>query len=125
MNEVGFFDKIKIGSLDIQFFSQNHYRIDSLGIRINNFVYSCDVLYFYEESKKYLKNIDHWILDCTGYTKHHTHASLETVLKLNEEFKPKNLYLTNMGHEIDYHKITEILPNNIKPLYDSYKIICD
>ncbi len=121
MNAVGFFENIQIGAMDVQFFRQNHYKIDSLGIRIGNFVYSTDVLYFYEESKKYLQNIDSWVLDCSGYTQATSHASIATMLSWREEYQPSNIYLTNMSHEIDYHTIINELPKHVTPLYDGYK----
>jgi phosphoribosyl 1,2-cyclic phosphate phosphodiesterase len=55
------------------------------------------------------------------YTSNENHAGLDKVLEWNEIYKPQQILLTNMRHEIDYHKITEILPGNIKPLYDGYK----
>jgi phosphoribosyl 1,2-cyclic phosphate phosphodiesterase len=118
---VDFYSKIKIKDLEIQFFRQHHSLIDSLGIRIGNFVYSSDVGSFPDESKKYLENIEVWILDCQGYKSSQFHAGLDKVLQWNDEFKPKQILLTNMRHEIDYHKIVDNLPKNIVPLYDGYE----
>lgn len=117
----GFFDKIKINNTEIQFFQQHHGKIDSLGIRIGDFVYSNDIIDFPEQSKEYLYNIKVWILDCRGYTSNHCHAGLDRVIQWNQEFKPKKIFLTNMGHEIDYHEIIKDLPVNIVPLYDGCK----
>ncbi|MEY4463335.1 MAG: Metal-dependent hydrolase of the beta-lactamase superfamily [Pseudomonadota bacterium] len=118
---VSFFDKININTIEIQFFRQHHGPIDSLGLRIGDFVYSPDVVDFPPESEEYLKDIKIWILDCMDYTSNKNHAGLDKVLEWREKYKPKQILLTNMRHTIDYHKIIEMLPDNVKPLYDGYK----
>lgn len=143
MNAIDFFDKITLcnhsiikfsehqkkheiqintQTLDIQFFKQNHGIMNSLGIRIGNFVYSTDVIDFPEESYKFLYNIKTWILDCGSYISNNVHAGLDKVLQWNKLFKPQQILLTNMNHEIDYHQITQHLPSNISPLYDGYEL---
>lgn len=118
---VDFFDKIKINTIEVQFFRQHHGYIDSLGLRIGDFVYSSDVSDFPPESEEYLKNIKIWVLDCMDYTSNKNHAGLNKVLEWREKYKPQQILLTNMRHTIDYYKIMEILPENVKPLYDGYK----
>ncbi|HJD55486.1 MAG TPA: MBL fold metallo-hydrolase [Rickettsia endosymbiont of Pyrocoelia pectoralis] len=118
---IDFFDKININTIEIQFFRQHHGPIDSLGIRVGDFVYSPDVVDFPPESEEYLKNIKVWILDCMDYTSNPNHAGLDKVLEWREKYKPKQILLTNMRHTIDYHEIIKILPDNVKPLYDGYK----
>ncbi|UCM92630.1 MBL fold metallo-hydrolase [Candidatus Tisiphia endosymbiont of Melanophora roralis] len=120
---VDFFAKFKINTIDVQFFRQHHGSIDSLGIRMDDFVYSSDVLAFPAESKPFLKNINVWILDCMAYESNDCHAGLDKILQWNDEYKPQQILLTNMNHFIDYHEISKILPSNIKPLYDGYKFI--
>ncbi|MGX6960384.1 MAG: MBL fold metallo-hydrolase [Rickettsia endosymbiont of Pentastiridius leporinus] len=118
---IDFFDKIKINAIEIQFFRQYHGPIDSLGIRIGDFVYSPDVIDFPPESEEYLKDIEVWIVDCMDYTSNRNHAGLDKVLEWREKYKPQQILLTNMRHTIDYYEITKMLPSNVKPLYDGYK----
>jgi len=120
---VDFFAKFKIKTLNVQFFRQNHGAIDSIGVRIDDFVYSSDVSAFPQESRIFLKNIKVWILDCMSYTSNAMHSGLDKVLEWNEEYQPEQILLTNMNHYIDYHEISTKLPSNIKPLYDGYKFV--
>jgi phosphoribosyl 1,2-cyclic phosphate phosphodiesterase len=110
-----------VGSLNVQLFRQHHGLIDSLGIRIGDFVYSSDVADFPEESKPCLSNIKVWILDCLDYKSNKSHAGLDKILEWNMQYSPEQILLTNMHHNIDYHTISEQLPKNIAPLYDGYK----
>jgi phosphoribosyl 1,2-cyclic phosphate phosphodiesterase len=118
--KVGFFDKIELENITVQFFKQYHGNVDSLGLRIGNFVYSTDVSGFYKESEKFLYYIENWVLDCCDYNSLPNHIGLDNVLKLNTKYQPKRIWLTNMGHNIDYYDLQKSLPENIKPLHDGF-----
>ncbi|MCC2646735.1 MAG: hypothetical protein K0R02_800 [Rickettsiaceae bacterium] len=119
--EIDFFSKIYIKNVAIQFFKQHHGRIDSLGFRIKNFVYSNDVIDFPKESEQYLENIDIWVLDCITETTSPAHSGLQDVLRWVDKYKPKQVYLTNMDHTIDYEELRRNLPEGILPAYDGLK----
>lgn len=120
---IDFYSEIHIKDLKIQFFQQFHGAINSLGMRIKDFVYSNDVMQFPRRSESFLTNIDTWVLDCMAYKATKTHFGLDNVLQLVEKYRPKNVLLTNLSHAIDYHEIMQRLPQNIKPLYDSMRFI--
>lgn len=122
--EVGFYDKIKIKDLEIQFFKQNHYSLPTLGIRIEDFVYSIDVKNFPKKSLLYLKNIKNWIVDCIDYEGTDPHMGLNEVIELKNIVDPQNIFLTNLSHNIEYEEISKILPSNIKACYDDLVILC-
>jgi phosphoribosyl 1,2-cyclic phosphate phosphodiesterase len=111
-----------IAGVDIQFFEQDHYSMNSLGIRIKDFVYSNDVIKYPEKSEKFMSNAKTWVIDCMDYTSTLAHSGLDQVLLWNEKYRPEFVWLTNMSHTIDYFEIQKQLPDNIKPLYDGQKI---
>jgi phosphoribosyl 1,2-cyclic phosphate phosphodiesterase len=115
---IDYYSEISISNIKISLFKQDHTVMNSLGLRINNFVYANDLAFFYEESKKYLQNIDTFLVDCCGYKSTHVHSGLERVLLWQQEFKPKTTYLTNLSHDIDYFEIQNQTPKNIHPVYD-------
>jgi phosphoribosyl 1,2-cyclic phosphate phosphodiesterase len=119
---IDFYDNVTIGDAKIQFFHQYHGTMNNLGIKIGNFAYSNDISSFPVEAEKFLYNLKYWVLDCRAYVSNTHHIGLEKVLELNDKYKPNEILLTNMGHEIDYEEISKILPANIKPLYDGYII---
>ena len=117
--QIDFYDKVTIKNLQLQFFKQHHgKKINSIGIRVNNFVYSSDVKDFPQKTWPFLQNINLWILDCIGFESTSSHCGLDKVIKWYKEFLPKKLYLTNMTHHIDYFEIQKHLPVNVKPCYD-------
>ena len=117
-NAVGYYDEIELFGLKISFFRQDHTVMDSLGLRINNFVYANDLAFFYEESFTYLENMDVFLVDCCDYKSNMVHSGLERVLEWREQFAPKTIYLTNLSHRVDYFEIQKVLPSNTHPAYD-------
>jgi phosphoribosyl 1,2-cyclic phosphate phosphodiesterase len=117
-----FTTEVQINSINLQFFRQHHGVIDSLGIKLNKFVYSNDVIEYPISSEKFLYNLEDLVIDCMDYTSTKAHSGLDKVLEWNKKYQPKRMWLTNMSHSIDYQEIKTHLPNNIKPLYDQ-KII--
>ncbi len=124
LHAIDFGSKLQIGDIELQFFRQDHGTMDSLGIRVGDIVYTNDVIAFPEESKQYLYNAKTMIMDCVDYKSFPTHSGLDLVMQWSDEFKPEQIYLTNMSHGIDYFDIQSKLPYNIKPAYDGLKIAC-
>ena len=122
MNIVSEFQEIKINNTTFQLFPQIHGAIKSLGIRVKEFVYSCDISSIPDTSEKYLYNTKVWVLDCVDYRSTIKHSGLERVFQWAEKYSPEKVYLTNMSHNIDYHEIITKIQSHIKPLYDGFKI---
>jgi phosphoribosyl 1,2-cyclic phosphate phosphodiesterase len=118
----GFETRVNIADIDMQFFRQDHKNIDSLGIRIGDFVYTNDVIDYPPESEKFIANAKYWMIDCMDYTSTTAHFGLEKVMFWYEKFKPEFVYLVNMSHNIDYYEVQKHLLDNIKPGYDGMKL---
>lgn len=112
-----------IENVEFTFINQIHGKINSLGIKSGNFLYSNDVIDFPTESEVYLYGLEHWILDCINYKSSSAHAGLEKVLEWNDKYKPKNLILTNLSHNLEYEEFKNHLPDRVVPAHDGMKII--
>lgn len=117
--------QLLLSEIDIQFFKQDHRDINSLGIRIGDFVYTNDVIDYPKESERFIANAKYWMIDCMDYMSTTAHFGLEKVIFWYEKFKPEFVYLVNMSHTIDYFEIQKKLPDNIKPAYDGLKLKID
>lgn len=97
-----------------------HFKIEILGYKFKQLAYITDASFISDEEKEKLKNLDVLILNCLRKTDYHpAHFILEDILKLNEELKPKKMYLTHISHhfglyEIENHQLTD----NISLAYD-------
>lgn len=111
-------NQFKIKDLNIDSFKQSHGFSDSTGFRVNNMAYSTDVVELDEKAFSKLKDLDLWIVDCLRFTPHKSHAHFEKTMEWIRFIKPKKTVLTHMNYEVDYDKISKMLPENCFAGYD-------
>jgi len=121
-NIVEDYQQLTIGDINLQLFPQQHGELISLGVRVNDFVYSTDVNSFPENSKKYLQDMKVWLVGCHKYICTPTHPNYEQMLDWVDCYKPEKVFLTHLAHEMDYDELCKLLPENIRPSYDGLKI---
>ena len=96
-----------------------HGSIKSLSFIINKKIaYLPDSNEIYIKDYKKFMNLKYLVIDCLRYKTHPSHFNLTDVLKLNILLKPTMMILTNLHSDLDYGKLLNILPKNIKPAYD-------
>lgn len=110
------------GSIKVHAFAQEHGDIISLGFRIGNFAYSCDLSGIPDESLKAVSNLDVWILDALRPKPHPSHFSLSDALHWAERMQPHQAVLTNLHIDLDYAQTEQDTPANVTPAYDSMRI---
>jgi len=106
------------GELTFQSFRQFHGEIDSLGLRVGDAVYSCDLNGLPEESLPYVQGLGLWILNSLRYTPHPSHLSLEMALGWIARMRPKRAVLTHLHVDMDYDELAAKLPAGVEPAYD-------
>ncbi|MDR2107416.1 MAG: MBL fold metallo-hydrolase [Holosporaceae bacterium] len=111
--------EFSVGKISGICFEQDHGFSTSLGIRIDNFAYSTDVVSLSEEAFEALRGIDTWVVDCLSMKSGNpSHAHLDQVLEWVKRINPRRTFLTHMGITMDYDTLLRILPENVKPAYD-------
>jgi phosphoribosyl 1,2-cyclic phosphate phosphodiesterase len=101
-----------------------HGDLESIGFRYKNFIFTPDLNILPNESKKYMKNADLWILQCNilDSIPNSTHTDLKMALGFIEELQPKQAILTHLSSYIDYNKVTKLLPTNVSLAFDGMEI---
>jgi phosphoribosyl 1,2-cyclic phosphate phosphodiesterase len=97
---------------------QLHGDITSLGFRIGNFAYSCDLSELPPESATALAGLEVWVVDALRYQPHPSHFSLADALAWIERLKPRRAILTNLHSDLDYEVLRAQLPPHVEPAYD-------
>lgn len=110
------------GSIRVTVFNQTHGNIDSLGFRVANFAYSCDLSGFPEPTYQAISGLDLWVIDALRTTPHPSHLSLPETLEWIERFAPKQAVLTNMHIDLDYTRVDDETPDNVTPAFDGMRI---
>lgn len=101
-----------------------HFKISAFGYKFNNLAYITDAGFISEKEKEKLKNLEVLILNCIRkFDPHPAHFILPDVIKLQEELKPKKLFLTHLSHHFGLHDIEDKqLPPGMHLAYDGLEI---
>jgi phosphoribosyl 1,2-cyclic phosphate phosphodiesterase len=112
-------DVFAAAGLSVRVFTQNHGKVETLGLRIGGFGYSTDVVALNDEALEALEGVDTWVVDCfVRKGPHWTHADLDTVLGWVERLRPRLTVLTHMGTEMDWGWMQANLPPGVEAGYD-------
>lgn len=96
-----------------------HSRFNVYGFRIGNVAYCTDVSHIPDRSWPLLEGLDVLVLDALRPGKPHpAHFSLEQALEAIDRLKPRQAYLTHMGHTMDHDAISATLPAHVELAYD-------
>lgn len=106
------------GPVSLQPHRQQHGRIVSLGYRVGDVAYCCDVSDFPAESVDMLAGLDVLVVDALQYERHPSHLSLEQALAWIERLGPRQSYLTHMHVPLDYGTVHRETPANVEPAHD-------
>lgn len=110
------------GAIDITAFVQEHGNISSLGFRVADFAYCCDLSGFPEQSLAAISGLSIWIIDALRPTPHPSHLSLPETLQWIERMAPQQAVLTNMHIDLDYRITERETPANVTPAFDGMQI---
>lgn len=110
------------GAIRVLPFRQDHGEIYSLGFKVGNFAYSCDLSGVPEDSVKTVSGLDVWVLDALRPTPHPSHLSLPESLELIERLKPRQAVLTNLHIDLDYVQTDVMTPEHVRPAFDGLQI---
>jgi len=110
------------GDIEILPFRQDHGDIFSLGFRVGNFAYSCDLSGIPAVSDAAVSGLDVWVLDALRPTPHPSHLSLSEALQHVERYAPRQAVLTNLHIDLDYAQTDAITPPNVRPAFDGLQI---
>jgi len=113
------------GALPVQPLAQIHGSIRSLGFRIGDVAYCCDVSDFPEETVGRLQGLDLLVLDCLQYKPHPSHLSLSQALDWIERLKPRRAILTHMHVPLDYDTVMRETPAHVEPGHDGLTVTCE
>lgn len=110
------------GPLALQPLDQIHGGIHSLGYRIGDVAYCCDVSDFPAATIDRLSGLDLLIIDSLQYKTHPSHLSVDQALGWIRKFAPKRAVLTHMHVPLDYQTVLDETPAHVEPGYDGLSI---
>lgn len=106
------------GAIRLLPFEQEHGDITSLGYRVGDFAYSCDLSGIPEHALDAVSGLEVWILDALRQRPHPSHLSFSEALEWIARMRPGTAVLTNMHVDMDYATIEAQTPAHVTPAYD-------
>jgi phosphoribosyl 1,2-cyclic phosphate phosphodiesterase len=110
------------GPLTVAAFRQVHGNIDSLGFRIGDLAYSCDLSGIPPDSAEAVSGLGTWVLDALRPTPHPSHLSLPESLELIAQYRPRLAVLSNLHIDMDYETVLRSTPDGVTPAHDGMRI---
>jgi len=92
------------------------------GFRIDDVAYITDCHYIPKESLDRLRGLKVLVLDCVRINPHNTHLNFDQALSVIQDLKPKQAYLTHLGHDFGHKAWSKKLPKGISLAFDGLKI---
>lgn len=94
-----------------------------LGFRIADFAYITDCKTIDASNIEKIKGLDVLVVNALGKKEHPSHLSLKEALDIISIVKPKQAYLTHIGHSMGLYKTVEKeLPDSVHLAYDGLNI---
>lgn len=110
------------GAVDVVTFDQAHGPIRAVGYRLGPVVYSSDVSALDEAALEAVRGCGLWVLDALRWTPHPTHSHLDLALQWIAAVGAERAVLTNLHIDMDYKRLSELVPKNVEVAYDGWTV---
>jgi phosphoribosyl 1,2-cyclic phosphate phosphodiesterase len=107
-----------IGEVEITPLEVIHGKLPVIAYRFNDFAYATDLKSIAPDTMEGLRDLDVLVLDCVRLKPHSTHLHLDEALRIIEDLKPKQAYLTHLNHDILFERDSGLLPENVSFAHD-------
>ncbi len=101
-------------------YEMNHGTCTSVGFRFGDLSYSVDMKTLDQNALNVIKGSKIWIVDGAAYdnSDNDVHADLKTLYEYNEFVQAKQVFVTCLSSQMDYHILKLELPDGFYPAYD-------
>ncbi len=106
------------GAIPLMPFRQMHGDSTSLGLRVQDIAYCCDVSGWPPESMGHLAGLDLLVIDALRERPHPSHFSITDAIDWAGRLAPRLSVLTHMHADLDYRAASARCPEGIVPAYD-------
>jgi phosphoribosyl 1,2-cyclic phosphate phosphodiesterase len=95
-----------------------HGTLDILGFRLGSFAYVTDALVVPDETIERLQGLDVLVINALREKPHPTHQTLSDAVRVIEQVRPKQAWLTHVGHWLSAADIDEKTPDSVASAWD-------
>lgn len=95
---------------------------DVLGFRFGDFAYCTDTNGIPDESIERLRGVKTLVVGALRFNEHPTHFSVDQAIEVAGKIGAERTLLTHTGHDLDYEKTMQQLPEGVEMAYDGMKL---
>ena len=121
-NEVLPGQRVVLGLFSALCLEQDHRVMRTMGVRVEEFGYSTDLVQMPDASLAALSGLDCWVVGCFQPGGHPVHAGLDQIQAWTRELGPRRTILTHMSGAMDWAQLTRTLPAGIQPGHDQMRL---
>lgn len=92
------------------------------GYRVGDFAYITDIQKYDESIFDELKGVEQLVLSALRPDASPFHLSFEEAIAFSKRVKPKQTYITHVGHFLDHDAMNALLPPGVRVAYDGLKL---
>lgn len=116
-------NSFKVKNVEIIPIKVQHYQMEVLGFRVNDFTYITDANYIPDAEIAKIKGSKYLVLNALRKEKHISHYSLEEAIEVAKMIGIESTYFTHISHQLGLHEeVEKELPENIHLAYDGLEI---
>lgn len=93
-----------------------------LGFRFGDIAYCTDTNALTDQAWSCLEGLEVLVLDALRFQPHPTHFCLEEAVAVAERLRPRQTFLTHVGHDLDFEATNRWLPAGVQLAYDGQVI---
>ncbi len=108
--------------LNLSYFSYIQVGMRVTGFRFKNFAFVTDIKEYEDTIFDELKGVEILILSALDWEPTRAHIGVNQAIEIATRVGAKKAYLTHIGHELEYKKTNEALPEFFQLAYDGLKI---
>jgi phosphoribosyl 1,2-cyclic phosphate phosphodiesterase len=106
----------------VQPIPMRHGSIRATGYRIGNFAYLTDTSGVPASSRALLRGLDAVVVDALRWEPHPTHLSVPEALELIADIRPRQAYLTHVGHTLEHETTNGRIGPDVEVAYDGLEL---
>ena len=111
--------------LDFSYLSYSQADMKVTGLRFNDFAFITDIKNYEETLFEDLEGVRVLVISALDWKPTRAHLGVHEALKIGEKLKVDKLYLSHIGHELEYEKTNKDLPKFAEVAYDGLSIEID
>jgi phosphoribosyl 1,2-cyclic phosphate phosphodiesterase len=111
--------KLENSSMELLPMRYIHSSSYSHGFRYKDFVFTPDLEYIPNATTKNIENANLWIVECdTVENMRNGHIHLDLAIEWFKKYNPKRMILNHLSSDVDYEKVSKILPKGMELAFD-------